>query len=88
MPHVRLVIIIGYPFSTPTPLGPTQLAKRKERREDAEKSLKAAEDAGDSENVERFQKRLVKVTRQHNDECKRLLGLMGVPYVEVSVIDY
>ena len=28
----------------------------------------------------------VKVTKHHNDECKRLLTLMGVPYVEVSVV--
>jgi len=35
------------------------------------------------ENVEKFQKRLVKVTPLHNDECKRLLQLMGIPYIEV-----
>jgi len=43
------------------------------------------------ENVEKFQKRLVKVTPQHNDECKRLLQLMGIPYIEVctdiSIVD-
>ena len=27
-------------------------------------------------------RRLVRVTKQHNDECKRLLSLMGIPYVE------
>ena len=38
----------------------------------------------DQENVEKFSKRLVKVTKQHNEECKQLLKLMGVPYVDVS----
>jgi len=36
------------------------------------------------ENVEKFQKRLVKVTSEHNDECKKLLQLMGVPFIEVA----
>lgn len=39
---------------------------------------------GEQENIEKFTKRLVKVTKQHNDECKKLLTLMGVPYIEVS----
>jgi len=39
----------------------------------------------EADNVEKFQKRLVKVTPQHNDECKRLLQLMGVPYIEVAI---
>jgi hypothetical protein len=26
------------------------------------------------------------MTKKHNDDCKRLLGLMGVPVVEVSLI--
>lgn len=37
----------------------------------------------ETENVEKFQKRLVKVTPEHNDECKKLLQLMGIPYIEV-----
>ncbi|KAB0389807.1 hypothetical protein E2I00_000543, partial [Balaenoptera physalus] len=32
--------------------------------------------------VEKFTKRLVKVTKQHNDECKHLLSLMGIPYLD------
>uniref|UniRef100_A0A8C7HJ84 Flap endonuclease 1 n=1 Tax=Oncorhynchus kisutch TaxID=8019 RepID=A0A8C7HJ84_ONCKI len=36
----------------------------------------------EQENIDKFSKRLVKVTRQHNDECKKLLTLMGVPYIE------
>ncbi|XP_061432167.1 flap endonuclease 1 [Lethenteron reissneri] len=66
----------------PPQLKSGELAKRAERRVEAEKQLVAAEEAGEVENVEKYSKRLVRVTRQHNDECKRLLRLMGVPYVE------
>lgn len=59
-----------------------ELVKRAEKREEAKKDLEKAEERGDSEDVERFQKRLVRVTPKHNDECKKLLSLMGVPYVE------
>jgi len=40
----------------------------------------------ETENVEKFQKRLVKVTPEHNDECKKLLQLMGIPYIEVLLV--
>lgn len=40
--------------------------------------------SGEQENIDKFSKRLVKVTKQHNEECKRLLTLMGVPYIEVQ----
>lgn len=39
---------------------------------------------GDTENIDKFNRRLVKVTKQHNEECRQLLKLMGIPYVEVS----
>lgn len=42
--------------------------------------------AGEAENVEKFTKRLVKVTKEHNEECKKLLSLMGIPYIEVSMV--
>ncbi|XP_065184912.1 flap endonuclease 1-like [Sycon ciliatum] len=58
-----------------------ELQKRTERRKEAEAELKQAEDAGDQENIERYQRRLVKVTPQHNEECKKLLTLMGIPVV-------
>jgi flap endonuclease-1 len=41
---------------------------------------------GDAENIEKFNRRLVKVTKQHNEECKELLKLMGIPYVDVSYV--
>uniref|UniRef100_A0A8D0L9B3 Flap endonuclease 1 n=1 Tax=Sphenodon punctatus TaxID=8508 RepID=A0A8D0L9B3_SPHPU len=66
----------------PPQLKSGELAKRTERRAEAEKQLQEAQEAGEEENVEKFSKRLVKVTKQHNDECKKLLTLMGIPYVE------
>lgn len=59
-----------------------ELEKRKERREEAQKALEKAEEAGDAENIEKFNRRLVKVTKQHNEECKELLKLMGIPYID------
>uniref|UniRef100_A0A673XTI1 Flap endonuclease 1 n=1 Tax=Salmo trutta TaxID=8032 RepID=A0A673XTI1_SALTR len=66
----------------PPELKSGELEKRGERRAEAEKLLAQAQEAGEQENIDKFSKRLVKVTRQHNDECKKLLTLMGVPYIE------
>ncbi|XP_073430078.1 flap endonuclease 1 [Dendrobates tinctorius] len=66
----------------PPQLKSGELAKRSERRAEAEKLLEAAQEAGEVENIEKFNKRLVKVTKQHNEECKQLLKLMGIPYVD------
>lgn len=60
----------------------SELEKRQERREAAEKELEKAEEAGNQEEINKFSKRLVKVTRQHGEDCKKLLALMGVPYIE------
>ncbi|KAH8290633.1 hypothetical protein KR054_004643 [Drosophila jambulina] len=66
----------------PPDLKSGELAKRAERREEAEKALKAATDAGDDAGIEKFNRRLVRVTKDHANEAKELLSLMGVPYVE------
>jgi len=66
----------------PPSLKSGELAKRTERREEAQKQLDQATEAGDQENVDKFSRRLVKVTPQHNKECKELLSLMGIPYVD------
>jgi flap endonuclease-1 len=50
-------------------------------RQQAEADLAAAKEAGDQEEVNKFSRRLVKVTKQHNDDCKELLRLMGVPVI-------
>ncbi len=36
--------------------------------------------------MEKMNKRLVKVNKGHTDECKQLLTLMGIPYVEVGLL--
>ncbi|GMT00345.1 hypothetical protein PENTCL1PPCAC_22519, partial [Pristionchus entomophagus] len=59
-----------------------ELQKRAQRREDTEKQLKEAEEEGDTEAVQKFERRLVKVTKEHNEEVKKLLRLMGIPIVE------
>ena len=59
-----------------------ELAKRLAKRAKAETDLAAAKEAGEADDVDRFSRRLVKVTRQHNEDCKTLLRLMGVPVVD------
>ncbi|KAI9316242.1 PIN domain-like protein [Dichotomocladium elegans] len=59
-----------------------ELAKRKARKDEALASLEEANEVGTAEEVARYTKRTVKVTKEHNDECKKLLKLMGIPYVE------
>lgn len=59
-----------------------ELKKRFEKRTDATEDLAGAQEAGNKEDVEKYSKRTVKVTRQHNEDCKKLLRMMGVPVVE------
>lgn len=59
-----------------------ELNKRQERREEAQKSLDKATEAGDKVEIDKFNRRLVKVTKEHAEEAKQLLTLMGIPYVE------
>ena len=66
------------------PLVCVQLEKRKDKREKATKDLAEATAAEDAEQVEKFSKRLVKVTKQHNEDVRSLLTLMGIPWVVVS----
>ncbi|KAJ3098724.1 Elongation of fatty acids protein 2, partial [Physocladia obscura] len=58
------------------------LKKRGEKRDGAEKSAAAAEEAGDTENFDKFSRRTVKATPEHSNDCKKLLKLMGVPYLD------
>ncbi|XP_048225769.1 flap endonuclease 1 [Ricinus communis] len=66
----------------PPDLKKQELAKRYSRRADATEELAAAVETGNKEDIEKFSKRTVKVTKQHNEDCKRLLRLMGVPVIE------
>lgn len=58
-----------------------ELQKRRERREQAETSLKIAQEEGNVEEEEKQSKRLVRAGQKENDDCKKLLKLMGVPVV-------
>ncbi|ETV70852.1 hypothetical protein H257_13632 [Aphanomyces astaci] len=58
-----------------------ELAKRTERRQTAQDNLKTATEEGNVEDIEKFNKRLVRATPQHNNDCKELLALMGVPFI-------
>ncbi|KAL4034484.1 hypothetical protein IC575_003131 [Cucumis melo] len=66
----------------PPDLKKQELAKRYSKRADATEDLADAIEVGNKEDIEKFSKRTVKVTKQHNDDCKRLLRLMGVPVIE------
>ncbi|OCH91898.1 PIN domain-like protein [Obba rivulosa] len=57
------------------------LSKRFERREEAKEEGEEAKETGTAEDVDRFSRRTVKVTKEHNEECRRLLALMGIPFV-------
>ncbi|KRZ59228.1 Flap endonuclease 1, partial [Trichinella nativa] len=66
----------------PPVLKSDELDKRTERRTEAEEKYADAVQAGDSEAINKFSRRLTKVSKEHVDECKRLLELMGIPYIE------
>jgi flap endonuclease-1 len=60
-----------------------QLSKRFEKRAEAKEEGEEAKEVGTVEDMDRFSRRQVKVTREHNEECRRLLKLMGIPVVVV-----
>lgn len=66
----------------PPTLKSGELAKRLERRTAAQAELERAQESGNAENLDKFSRRTVKVTKEHNEDCKKLLRLMGVPYVD------
>ncbi|XP_042471850.1 flap endonuclease 1-A isoform X8 [Zingiber officinale] len=66
----------------PPELKKQEFAKRYSKREDATNDLNTAIEISDLEGIEKHSKRTVKVTKQHHEDCKRLLRLMGVPTIE------
>ncbi|QSL64453.1 hypothetical protein MERGE_001754 [Pneumocystis wakefieldiae] len=66
---------------SPPKLKSGELAKRLERREEAVKLHSEAKEAGSVEDINKFSKRIVRVTREHSEECKKLLKLMGIPCI-------
>ncbi|KAF3763692.1 PIN domain-like protein [Cryphonectria parasitica EP155] len=65
----------------PPKLKSGELARRYQRKQEATEGLEEAKETGTAEDVEKFSRRTVRVTREHNAECQRLLKLMGVPYL-------
>ncbi|RAO73098.1 uncharacterized protein BHQ10_009110 [Talaromyces amestolkiae] len=59
-----------------------ELAKRSARKREAHEAHEEAKETGTAEDMEKFSRRTVRVTREHNEECKKLLKLMGVPYID------
>ncbi|KAL8404400.1 hypothetical protein RB594_009302 [Gaeumannomyces avenae] len=65
----------------PPKLKSGELARRYQRKQEALEGLEEARETGTAEDVEKFSRRTVRVTREHNEECRRLLKLMGIPYI-------
>ncbi|KAL2151385.1 hypothetical protein VTH82DRAFT_6483 [Thermothelomyces myriococcoides] len=65
----------------PPKLKSGELARRFQRKQEANEGLEEAKETGTSEDVEKFSRRTVRVTKEHNAECQRLLKLMGIPYI-------
>ncbi|KAK4056476.1 Elongation of fatty acids protein 2 [Microbotryomycetes sp. JL221] len=60
------------------------LKKRFSRREEAKEDESEAKETGTVEDVDRFSRRQVRVTNEHNEECRKLLTLMGIPWIIAS----
>lgn len=68
---------------TPPQLKKGELDKRKAAKAKAEAAITEAKEGDASvEDVARLERRTVRVTREQNEDAKRLLRLMGVPVVE------
>lgn len=65
----------------PPKLKSGELAKRFQRKSEAQESHEEMKEIGTAEEVEKFSRRTVRVTREHNAEAQRLLKLMGIPYI-------
>ena len=59
-----------------------ELEKRMEKRADTQVALEKAKEEGNDEEIDKQSRRLVKVTKDHVEDCKKLLKLMGVPYIQ------
>jgi len=59
-----------------------ELAARKAKREEATKALAIAVESGDQEQILKSTKMTTRVTKEQNEQTKKLLRLMGIPVVE------
>uniref|UniRef100_A0A6B2G454 Flap endonuclease 1 n=1 Tax=Myxobolus squamalis TaxID=59785 RepID=A0A6B2G454_MYXSQ len=58
-----------------------ELKKRADNREKVKVELDKAMSNGDTKLVESLSKRIVKISDSHIDSCKKLLDLMGIPFI-------
>ncbi|KAF7682524.1 Flap endonuclease 1 [Astathelohania contejeani] len=58
-----------------------ELTKRLEKREEADRAYKLAEEIGDKKKMEMYDKRKTKITSKHVEDCQTLLKLMGIPFI-------
>lgn len=65
----------------PPALKSAVLKKRYASRETAATEEEEAKETGTTEEVDKLSRRQVKVTRQHNEDCRKLLTLMGIPWI-------
>lgn len=56
--------------------------KRAERRTEAKNKLEEAKELQNIQDIQKLNKRLVKVTRKHVEDCKKLLELLGIPVIQ------
>jgi len=59
-----------------------ELNKRKDKRDKNNEDLEKAKEEGDEEKILQFSKRSVRVTMEQNEECKKLLTLLGIPWID------
>jgi len=65
----------------PPQLKSGELEKRREKRAKAQAALKQAQEEGNLEEEEKHSKRLVRAGQKENEDCRKLLALMGIPVI-------
>eukprot|EP00930_Biecheleria_cincta_P003976 TRINITY_DN104880_c0_g1_i1.p1 TRINITY_DN104880_c0_g1~~TRINITY_DN104880_c0_g1_i1.p1 ORF type:complete len:395 (-),score=91.37 TRINITY_DN104880_c0_g1_i1:97-1281(-) len=66
----------------PPELKLAELDARREKRKEATANLEKAKESGDQEAILKSSKATVRVTKEQNEQTKRLLRLMGLPVVD------
>jgi flap endonuclease-1 len=59
-----------------------ELEKRKQRQEKAMQDLKEAKEANSTEDMVKYEKQVKKVTKEHSEQVKTMLRLMGVEVIQ------
>merc|ERR1712151_1149440 len=58
-----------------------ELAERRRKREEATAALRTAVESGDQEQILKNTKMTTRVTKEQNEQTKKLLQLMGIPVI-------